>query len=134
MAKVINGVNDFASNYPDAATEWHPSLNGNLTPNMIGRRSNKDYYWLCKKGHTYILSADKRGACNQGCYYCSNRRLLVGFNDLRTVSPEDADEWDYELNSDKPEDHTYVEYYRAHWICGECGHKWEAPIRSKVSS
>lgn len=134
MAKVINGVNDFASNYPDAATEWHPSLNGNLTPNMIGRRSNKDYYWLCKKGHTYILSADKRGACNQGCYYCSNRRLLVGFNDLRTVTPADADEWDYELNPDKPEDHTYVEYYRAHWICSECGHKWEAPIRSKVSS
>lgn len=60
MAKVIKGVNDFATNLPDAASEWHPTLNGSVTPDEIALRSNKDYYWLCEKGHTYILSPDKR--------------------------------------------------------------------------
>ena len=133
MAKVIKGVNDFATNLPDAASEWHPTLNGSVTPDEIALRSNKDYYWLCKKGHTYILSPDKR-FLGQGCYYCSNRRLLVGFNDLKTVSPEDADEWDYEKNPDSPEDYTYVSYHKAYWVCKECGHKWQTTIRAKVQS
>lgn len=131
--KVIPGINDFASAYPDAAAEWHPTLNGELTPDKIRRRSNKPYYWLCRKGHTFYLSADKR-AKGQGCYYCSNRRLLVGFNDLKTWSPEDAAEWDYEKNPDKPEDYIFNTYHRANWVCKVCGYEWEAPIRSKVSS
>ena len=133
MAKVIKGVNDFATNLPDAAFEWHPTLNGSITPDKIALRSNKEFYWLCNKGHTYKLSPDKRFR-GQGCYYCSNRRLLVGFNDLKTVASEDAEEWDYEKNPDSPEDYTYVSYHKAYWICKECGHKWQTTIRSKVQS
>ena len=33
-----------------------------------------------------------------GCPYCANRKVLVGFNDLATVQPLVAKEWHESLN------------------------------------
>ena len=129
----IHKKKSFADEYPDAVAEWHPTLNGGLRPDQIAPRSNKNYYWLCDKGHTFELSADKRSR-GQGCYYCSNRRLLAGFNDLKSRFPEDAAEWDYEKNEDRPEDYTFVSKHDAHWVCSECGYKWHSKIRDKVNA
>lgn len=34
------------------------------------------------------------------CPYCSGMRVLQGFNDLATVNPAIAKEWDYEKNDE----------------------------------
>ena len=72
------------------------------------------YIYMPEKGLVYDTSADKR-TIGQGCPFCANRRLLVGFNDLKTRCPEAAEDWDYELNEGGPEDYKYCSNISAHW-------------------
>ena len=130
---IVSGLNDFATRYPELAKEWHPTLNGTVTPSEIAPKSNKKFYWICEKGHTYDATVDKR-TTGQGCPFCANRRLLVGFNDLKTRCPEAAEDWDYELNKGVPEDYKYCSNIPAHWKCNRCGNKWESRIKDRVKA
>ena len=103
MGKLIKGVNDFASLYPEIAKQWHPTKNGDITPGQVAAHSNKPFFWLCEKGHTFEATPDKR--TREGCPYCSNRRVLKGFNDLLTSYPDIAKEWDYSVNDGDPEEY-----------------------------
>ena len=113
--------------------EWDYEKNGDLDPNKVADHSNKQYYWICDKGHSFLLSPDRRSR-GQNCYYCSNRRLLVGFNDLATRYPLYAAEWDYSENEGNPDQYTISSTYYASWICSVCGHRWHAKIRDRVNS
>lgn len=67
--------------YPHIAKEWHPTKNGNLTPNNIKSKSNKKVWWLCSKGHEWEARVDSRINGN-GCYICSK--------EVQTSYPEQA--------------------------------------------
>ena len=133
MGKLIKGMNDLKTLYPQIALQWHPTLNGSVLPDSVAAHSNKKFFWLCEKGHTYDSSPDKR-VNGEGCPYCNNRRLLAGFNDLETTYPNIAAEWDYSLNEGKPGDYTFRSMFKAHWKCSICGHEWAAKIRDRVDS
>ena len=133
MAKVVIGTNDIKTLYPEIAKQWHPTLNGDILLESVAFRSNKKYFWLCDKGHSYECTPDKR-VSGEGCPYCNNRRLLVGYNDLETKYPNLATEWDYSLNDGTPKEYTFRSTYKAHWKCLSCGHKWSAKIRDRVDS
>lgn len=133
MGKLIKGQNDLKTLYPDIAAQWHSALNGDVTPELVASHSNKKYHWLCEKGHTYDCTPDKR-VNGEGCPYCNNRRLLVGYNDLETTYPGIAAEWNYSLNEGSPRDYTCRSLYKAHWKCSICGNEWEAKIRDRVDS
>ena len=77
--RVLKGFNDLSSAYPEIAKQWHPTENGNITPDQVTAHSNKKWYWLCDKGHVYEMSTYNR-VNGQNCPYCNNRRLLVGYN------------------------------------------------------
>ena len=119
---------------PNLLEEWDYEKNEELgiTPDSLKLCSNKGVWWKCGKGHSFKLSPAKRTKNNQNCYYCSNRRLLVGFNDFKTCYPDDAADWDYDANPDKPEDYTFVSLHMANWKCKVCGNKWSSKIRDKV--
>lgn len=121
---------------PELLKQWDYKKNQELgiAPDWITLGSNVDVWWKCELGHSYHLSTYKRAYLKQGCYYCSNRRLLVGFNDLKTRYPQVAEEWDYDANPDNPEDYTFVSTHVAKWVCKECGNKWNSKIRDKVSA
>ena len=61
-------------------------------------------------------------------------KLIKGVNDLATVSPHIAKEWDGTQNIGTPEDYVCGSTYRAHWICSDCGNEWAACIRDRVKS
>ena len=79
--------------------EWDSAKNKEqgLDPEKIGIHSNKKVWWVCKKGHHYDSSPEHRFR-GENCPYCSNRRILVGYNDLQTTNPELMEEWDYDAN------------------------------------
>ncbi len=133
MGKLIKGTNDLKTLYPHIAAQWHPTLNEPISPDSVASRSNQKYFWLCDKGHTYDSTPDKR-VNGEGCPYCNNRRLLVGFNDLETTYPNIAAEWNYSLNEGTPRDYTYRSMFKTCWKCSICGHEWEAKIRDRVDS
>ena len=51
--KVLAGFNDLATLEPKIAAEWHPTLNGALTPQMVSTGSRKKVWWECPLGHVW---------------------------------------------------------------------------------
>ncbi len=122
--------------FPDIAKEWHPTLNGTLTPEMVSPGAEKKVWWLCPNGHDYSALIYRRTANSPtGCPYCSVpvKKLLKGFNDLATKFPEVASEWHPIRNVDlKPEDFLPGSHQKVWWKCKE-GHEWKAQIKSRTA-
>ncbi len=124
----------YISELPNLMREWDWDRNSavGLFPEQLCHKSNKKAYWICKKGHEWICAVDKRTS-GQNCPYCSNRRVLIGFNDFQTLCPELAKEWDYENNAElKPNQVVSGSNKKVSWICSQCGNRWEASIQARV--
>lgn len=66
--KVLPGFNDLASLESELAKQWHPTLNGVLTPEMVTAGSHRRVWWECPLGHVwravvYSRTADRRCGC-----------------------------------------------------------------------
>lgn len=88
---------------PDIAKEWHPIKNGTLKPDSFAVQSNYKAWWICKKGHEWKTSIAHRTRDNTKCPYCTNEKILKGFNDLETwCNKKDRMDilkrWDYDKN------------------------------------
>ncbi len=130
--KAIVGENDLATKNPDLASQWHPSKNGNLTPQNVTIGSDKKVWWQCKSGHEWqaVISSRKAG---HNCPYCAGQRVIAGYNDLATVNPTLASEWHPTKNGVfLPSTVTAGTNKKAWWL-GKCGHEWEASISSRNS-
>ena len=123
--KVLPGFNDLASHYPDLAAQWHPSKNGSLTPEQVTCGSTKRVWWLCSRGHEWKSQIIARAHNGNGCPVCANRVVQAGYNDLQTLYPEIAAEWDTKKNAMLTPDHigagTNVKYW---WRC-RLGHSYQ---------
>ncbi len=128
--KVLVGFNDLLTCYPDIAGEWNCDKNGSLTPEMVTGGSNKSIWWKCKKGHEWYVSVNSRVSQNSGCPYCSNVKMLSGYNDLKTLYPELLSEWDYSKNSKDPSEYASASKESVWWICKK-GHEWKARIANR---
>lgn len=123
----VKGKNDLQTVNPTIAKEWCYEKNIGLTPADVLPNSGKKVWWKCKKGHNWQTTVYDRSKGN-GCPYCSGQRILKGFNDLQTVNPALAIEWNYEKNGDlKPEDVTANNGKKVWWRCSK-GHEWQAKI------
>lgn len=70
--KVLAGFNDLATMAPDTAGQWHPTLNGSLTPQMITAGARRKVWWICPEGHVWKAAVYSRtGACKSGCPVCA---------------------------------------------------------------
>lgn len=64
--------------------------------------------------------------------YCGDRKVLKGYNDLRTTHPEIAREWNKERNGDlKPTNVITSSNKRVWWKCKE-GHEWSGLIVNRA--
>lgn len=128
--KVIKGFNDLKTMAPELAIEWDYKKNINIIPEQVSCCSNKKVWWKCKKGHSWqsVISSRYYGS---KCPYCMNRKVLTGYNDLETVNPKLALEWDYENNGKiKPSMVLGGSNQKYAWICKE-GHRWNATVESR---
>ena len=48
--KVLPGFNDLVTLAPEVAKQWHPALNGNLTPEMVTAGTKRKVWWECDQG------------------------------------------------------------------------------------
>ena len=132
--RILKGYNDLATKFPEIAAEWDYDKNAPLLPIEIAPFSNKDVYWICKQGHSYISTISRRTSQGQGCPYCAGKKALQGFNDLESKYPEIAKEWDYEKNAPLlPSEVTYGSQKKVWWKCPVCGHEWLASINTRTT-
>ena len=72
--KVLAGFNDMATVEPRIAAEWHPTLNGTLTPEMVTPGSTKRVWWEGTYGHVWkAASYSRTGKKKCGCPVCAGK-------------------------------------------------------------
>jgi hypothetical protein len=123
------GLNDLATLFPRFAAEW--SSANTFSPSEVVPGSPKQAFWNCGQGHSFRqrINAHVRG---QGCPYCTNTRVLRGFNDLATTHPALLDEWDWERNKRSPHEVMAGTNAKLWWKC-VAGHSWAASGNKRVN-
>lgn len=97
--RLVPGVNDLQTLFPDQAEEFSLALNGGTTPDQVWPASPFQYLWVCrKKGHAYKRSPRERTALGIGCTQCTGRRSTPGETDFGTLKPEEAARWHWTAN------------------------------------
>lgn len=118
----------------DLMAEWDFEKNNELglSPEKLTFGSNKNAWWKCKKGHVWQTVICKRTKGKQ-CPFCANKKVLVGYNDLPTLFPDLAKEWDKEKNK-KIELLSVVpgSAKSVYWKCSMCGYSWKTSIRQRT--
>ena len=131
--KPINGLTDLLSLNPILAKEWNYEKNGGIKPSDFSTASGKKVWWKCPNNHEWEATISDRSR-GDGCPYCSGRRILPGFNDLETINPKLASEWDTMKNINmSPKTVSPNSHKKAWWICSSCGFEWSAQIKSRNS-
>lgn len=105
----------------------HPITFDSLTP---GRR--KPVVWhcaKCKQNWSALVSNRLKGT---GCPYCKGRLPIPGKNDLATVFPNIALNWDYARNKKGPSEYLPYSNARVAWICAY-QHRWEEKINNRTA-
>ena len=131
--KVLEGFNDLTTVRPDIASQWCYPLNGDLTPAMVTYGSGRKVWWECEHGHTWEATINSRTGMGSGCPYCAGKKPIAGYNDLKTLYPDIANEWNDSLNGElKPDMVSYGSNKCVWWECPE-GHVWKALVSSRTN-
>ena len=143
--KLQIGINDLQSRRPELAAEWHPVKNGALLPQMVCEFSSRRVWWqkkVCRFGREFVLEWEatvSNRANGSGCPYITipPRKLLKGFNDLRSTNPRLAERWHPEKNDSLTPDDVFENTERQVWWQHtamrwgkEFIHEWQASPKS----
>ena len=115
--------------HPRVASEWHPTLNGSLTPSGVMSRSNKRAWWQCKRNSAHIwdavISSRTRPDSGDGCPFCSHQRM--GNNSLQESNPALLAEWHPLKNLPVLPTEVCGGKTKFWWVCRK-GHEWQASL------
>lgn len=122
------------SEIPDLMREWDGDKNEEigLYPDKMLLGSNKKAWWRCRNGHEYLEQICQKTK-GKPCPYCANKRVLMGYNDLKTCYPDIAREWDYNKNKSVDiNDVVCGSNKKVWWKCSSCGHEWVAKVQQRT--
>jgi uncharacterized Zn-finger protein len=109
------------------SNEWNYDKNGNLKPEDFTINSHAKVWWKCKNGHEWEAMIKSRNNGN-GCPYCSRRYAVEGVNDLQTINPTLANEWNDEKNDGLTPTKVLPNSNKKVWWKCKNGHEWQATI------
>ena len=142
--------NSLSTLFPDVAREWHKTKNGDLNPECVSAYSQKKVWWFLlyddpKTGKQFPFewqAVVRSRTSGVGCPYLTNTRAWPGFNDLLTLRPEIAKEWNYDKNKgltnkrgddiSTPDKVTENAKQKVWWKCSKCDNEWQAIIGNRT--
>ncbi len=131
--RVLKGFNDLATTNPKLIKEWDYEKN-DISPEEVTRGTSRKAWWICSRGHSYESPISGRtGKRERGCPYCTNQKLLRGFNDLETVNPKLALEWNADKNNGTRANEILAGGHKKVWWKCQKGHEWECSIIARIS-
>ena len=81
--------------HPDLAAEWDYEKNDKTPDEHI--RDDESCWWVCPEcGYSWEATVRVRWHDNKRCPVCHGNIAVKGINDLATLCPELAEQWDYE--------------------------------------
>ena len=128
-ARVIAGINDLATLEPLLVKQW--SKKNKIKPTEVSIGSHKKVIWRCEKGHEWEAAVKSRTINKTDCPYCSNNKVLAGFNDLATFLPDIAAEWSDRNYPTLPTQVTVFVNRKVWWKCKDCGREWNTLISTR---
>jgi len=134
-AHKVSSTNSLAALFPDIAAQWHPTKNGDLTPDKVGAGSAQQVWWQCLNGpdHEWQATLDKRTGEGSGCPYCRGLQVSVT-NSLASLFPNIAVEWHPTLNGELTPDNIVAGSNKKFWWkCQKEGHQWQAVVHSRTA-
>ena len=130
--KVVPGINDLASQYPEVATMW--SSKNALSASEVAAKSNKKVFLKCRDcGHEFetdvIHAVRSVSGGTTGCPVCAGRKIVPGINDLTSQCPEAAAMWSSK-NKLSASEVAVKSNRKAFFKCRDCGQEFEAMIKN----
>jgi hypothetical protein len=129
--KVLQGYNDLATLYPEVTARFDYEKN-DLLPQQIIPFSTKKYYFKCENNHSYLISVGNLTRLGTNCKYCKRVDVWPGFNDLQTILPELADEFDSERNRIMPTHVSAFSGMKKYWWKCKDGHSFQATPKNRA--
>ena len=121
--KILPGFND-------AATKFSHLIKETLEDLSLVNISQK-VTWRCSLNHEWAATVKTRAA-GHGCPYCSNNKLLIGFNDFLSKFPELALELHPTKNTEVDFSQVIGAPKRKVWWLGKCNHEWAAELLNRA--
>lgn len=127
---ILIGFNDSATTNPEMIPIFHPTKNTVSLQEVFAGSATK-VWWKCNLEHEYSMAllSKKQGL---GCPICSGKKVLAGYNDLKTKFPEIVNEWDYEKNTLSPDSVSPFSSKKAWWICSKKRHSYFSSIANRT--
>jgi hypothetical protein len=119
---LLVGFNDFQTTNPELAKQ----LVGTDPRSFVGGHAKLK--WNCEFGHTWMAQVNNRVSHGQGCPVCTNKKVLVGFNDFLTTDPELAQE----IVDGDPRTFTRGTTKKYIWVC-KMGHRYSTTPLHRIS-
>jgi hypothetical protein len=130
VSRAVCSENSLLAVMPELSSEWHPTKNGTLQPDMVLPKSSRTVWWKCKNGHEWqaLLSNRANGSL---CPYCQGK-LASKENCLSLVNPKLAQEWHPTKNGRlTPGELTPKSARRVWWKC-KLDHEWKASVSDRA--
>lgn len=132
MPKRVPNLNEYI---PEVAAFWHPTKNGDLTPENVRPDLPNTVWWFCstceEEWEDLIRNRHRGPNVVKGCPFCSNRRVGKK-NSLAALHPEISKEWHPIKNKSlTPNKVVPGSARKVWWVCNE-GHEWEEGIRTRL--
>lgn len=128
--RVLKGFNDLETRFPGIAAEWS-ERNHPLLPSQVTAFCNAKVWWNGSCGHTWQARISDRSG-GHGCPYCTNHKLLPGFNDFASCHPDLAEEWsdrNLPVTPDSIAEKKDAIYW---WKCKRCGGEYQAWLYNRI--
>lgn len=135
------GFNDLATTHPEVAAQWHPTKNGNLTPEMVTAGSNQLAWWFLSytdpsTGKVYyfewVRTVTLKVRSLNDCPYTAGHAVWTGYNDLQSCFPDIAEQWSEKNRFLKPDKIYKFSKMKAWWKCPVCESEWRTSINSRT--
>ena len=140
--RVKKGINDFETwcadnGRNDLLKEWDIEKN-RLLPSEVAYGSHKVFFWTCSKCHLSFESNVPNRRFGNDCPYCSNQKVMTGFNDFETYCKREGKEyllheWDYIKNVVKPNQVSKGTGKKFWWVCKMCKYSYESSISHRLA-
>ena len=129
---LVPGKNDLATLYPNLLLEWDYNKN-TVLPSKVKPGSSLKVWWICENGHSYQSKIQSR-VVGHKCPICYGKKIVNGYNDLKTLFPDIAEEFDENKNFPlKVSEIGSKIVTKVWWRCSKCGYEWEARINWRTS-
>jgi len=122
--------------FPQVAAQLHPTLNGNISADMIPATYSAHFIWQCPvnlEEHIWKATVVNRTAGSKtGCPFCKHRKV-DSMSSLAVIRPDLASEWNFDGNGRLgPEQVVPTSELTVSWRCkNDASHVWDAKIRQR---